>query len=454
MSSTDLFLASTAFGLATLAAALDDGHFASAERRVLVVSNNAATPEVTPGLGDVAGIGELLDRFDDVYSYNDLVFPQHPSVWRPRADDLPIWQRQLAQSWRLSADDLRLVVESIAVPPALVLARTFPDARIDVYADGLMSYGPTRNDLPAPVAARLERLLHLDLVPGVRPMLLSEHDVPAILISGEAFTKVVDRLEPAPPLPPAGRRSVAVLLGQYLAAGGLSSDAEETDLHLRMITGAIEAGFRCLVFKPHPSAVGLSTRRLELRARRLGAELHVSLTPALVESWFRSDRIGLVVGSFSTGLATADALYGLPVARVGTERLLRRLRPYENSNRIPLTVIDASVPDLAHCALDADAAPARIAGPHLETLVRAVGYCMQPARYPELRGVAYGLLAGQWRRWRRYLSRARLTELGLPGRIRPKRHPVKQAAYSVLGARRYGRLAERWRCAQTSLRRG
>lgn len=57
--------------------------------------------------------------------------------------------------------------------PAQALCRIFGDARIDVYADGLMSYGPTRTTLPGMVAGRIERLLHLDLVPGVTPLLLS-----------------------------------------------------------------------------------------------------------------------------------------------------------------------------------------------------------------------------------------------------------------------------------------
>lgn len=444
--SAQLFVASTGFGLATLAAALDDGHFASADRRILVITNTAAAPEIAPGVRDVAGVDLLLDRFDEVHSYNELLAPQHPSLWRPRGEDLPIWQRHLSRSWSLEGAELRLVVESIQVPPALVLGQTFPDARIDVYSDGLMSYGPTRNNLPITVAARVERFLHLDLVPGVHPLLLSEHAVPAQRISGEAFGKVVDALEPAPPLPSTGPRQIAVLLGQYLAAGGLVTAAEENDLHLQMVTGAVAAGFTSLVFKPHPSAVGLSTRPLELRARRLGAELTVCETPALVECWFHSDRIGLVVGSFSTGLATAAALYGLPVARVGTESLLRRLRPYENSNRIPLTLIDATIPDLADCALDADDAPAPLSGrlgsTRLDALVRAVGYCMQPERYPELREPTIAYLAGPSPHRSRYFGRRRLTELDLPGRF-PPRQGLRRAAHRVLGPSAYAWLKQK-----------
>jgi len=51
-----------------------------------------------------------------------------------------------------------------------------------------------------------------------------------------------------------------------------------------------------------------------------------------------------VIGCFSTALTTASAFFGIPVARVGTDLLLERITPYENSNRVPLTVIDAACP--------------------------------------------------------------------------------------------------------------
>ncbi len=45
---TQIFLASTLYGTATLAAALDADCFRPADRRILLVCNNAATPETTP----------------------------------------------------------------------------------------------------------------------------------------------------------------------------------------------------------------------------------------------------------------------------------------------------------------------------------------------------------------------------------------------------------------------
>ena len=54
-----------------------------------------------------------------------------------------------------------------------------------------------------------------------------------------------------------------------------------------------------------------------------------------------------MAGCFSTALCTASAFYGIPVARIGTEPLLDRLTPYQNSNRVPVTLVDALLPDLA-----------------------------------------------------------------------------------------------------------
>ncbi|MET1007527.1 MAG: polysialyltransferase family glycosyltransferase [Propionibacteriaceae bacterium] len=420
---TQVFVASTAFGLATVVAALDDGAFAPADRRILLLSNNAATPETANRIEDVAGLRGLFGRFDDVYDYNDVIAPQHPSLWRPRAADLPILQRHFAALWGLD-DDVHLVVESIQVSPAVTLCRIFPDARIDVYADGLMSYGPTRSKLPALVASRVERLLHLDLAPGLTPVLLTEFGVPATVISTDAFRKTIASLDPPPPViagQPPGQ--VAVLLGQYLAAAGLLTLEEETELHLEMVRGAVAAGFGSLIFKPHPTAPPMLAEPLVAEAARLGASLTVYDGPELVETWFRSESIGCVIGCFSTALMTAATCYDLPVARVGTELLLDRLRPFQNSNRIPVTIIHATLPHVTELSASAGDHRADTRSPdELARIVRAVSYCMQPQRYPDLRASAEQLLSERGEVEWHYFKRRRLTVLDLPGRL-PERTP-------------------------------
>lgn len=150
---TQIFLASTLYGTATLAAALDTGCFAPADRRILLVSNNAATPETAPSVDRMPGFERLRDRFDDVVSWNEAIFPFHPGGWSPRLDDVPMWERHLRLAWGIGDDDVALAVESIQVHPALGVAQIFTDAPLTVYADGLMTYGPTRTKL-APWSAR------------------------------------------------------------------------------------------------------------------------------------------------------------------------------------------------------------------------------------------------------------------------------------------------------------
>ena len=73
-------------------------------------------------------------------------------------------------------------------------------------------------------------------------------------------------------------------------------------------------------------------------------------TPVLAEVLYQRLRPALVAGCFSTALLTASALYGIPVARTGTGCCWTGWRPYQNSNRVPVTIVDALLPDLADAA--------------------------------------------------------------------------------------------------------
>ncbi|MFI5945599.1 polysialyltransferase family glycosyltransferase [Streptomyces uncialis] len=435
---TRVLLASTLYGAATLAAALDAGRLAPADRDVLLVCNNAAVPETTPALDGTPGFGPLRDRFDTVVSWNATIAPFHPGGWSPRADDLPLWERYLRLAWDLGDDDVELVVESLQVNPALAVTRIFTGAPVHVYADGLMSYGPTRDRIDPLVGTRVRRLLHLDLVPGLVPLLLTEYGVPAEIVPTDAFLKVLAELDDAggPGVlkalaGPDGEEGTdgedgpdgpgpALLLGQYLSALEILTPDEEEDLHVRMLRGTVALGHRRIVFKPHPTAPAERSRRLEEEAGALGARLTVLDTPVLAEVLYRRTRPALVVGCFSTALLTASAFHGLPVARVGTELLLERLAPYQNSNRVPVTLVDALLPELddqdAVRAQATDRSPARTA--ELNDLVTAVGYAMQPKLHPGRRADAERYLSRHLdERTRRYFKRRRLTALGLPGAL-------------------------------------
>lgn len=344
---TQIFLASTLYGAATLAAGIDAGAFPPAARRILLTSNHAVTAEVSPGVADMPGFDALRPRFDEVLDWNRVIEPQHPSTWAPRAEDVPLWERQLRTLWGLGEDRVELIVESIQVAPAQTLCRLFPGAAVDVYADGLMSYGPTRIRLDPQLGMRVRRVLHLDLVPGLEPLLLTEFGVRVELVPTEAFLKVLAELPAQDSALDGIGESPALLLGQYLSALDLMTPEQEEELHVSMVRGAHALGHTELVFKPHPSAPAAYSRRAEEEAERLGARMTVIDTPFLAETLYQRLRPALVVGCFSTGLLTAATLYGLPVARTGTDAILARLTPYPNSNRVPLALVDALLPDLA-----------------------------------------------------------------------------------------------------------
>lgn len=410
---TQIFCASTLYGAATLAAALDAGCFPAADRRLLLVCNTAPTPETAPALDEMAGFEPLRDRFDEVLSWNEAISPFHPSAWSPRPDDVPLLERHLRLLWGLGDDRVAIVLESIQVNPAQAIAQLFPGAPVEVYADGLMSYGPTRNKLDPLIGTRVRRLLHLDLVPGLVPLLLTEFEVPARIVPTAAFLKVLGQIaDSVPDLPPLPD-DCALLLGQYLSALEILSPDEEEDLHVRMLRGAVARGHRAVVFKPHPSAPARFSRALETEAERLGVRLTVLELPVLAEVLFVKARPALVVGCFSTALFTASALYELEVSRVGTGSLLERLTPYQNSNRVPLVLADALLADLEDREDERPVPPQT-----LTELVRAVGFVMQAQLHPGLRPVAERYLRTRLGpRTKRYFKRRRLTSLGLPGGI-------------------------------------
>ncbi|MDC2955520.1 alpha-2,8-polysialyltransferase family protein [Streptomyces gilvifuscus] len=410
---TRIYCVSTLYGAATLAAAIDSDCFEDEDRSLLLVFNNSATPETTPPVDEMPGFEPLRAHFDEVLSWNEAISPFHPGAWVPRADDVPLFERYLRLLWGLGEDRVELVVESIQVAPALTVAQLFTDAPVHVYADGLMSYGPTRNKIDPLVGTRVRRLLHLDLVPGLTPRLLTEFDVPAEVVPTEAFLKVLGELTASVTDLPVLPDDSALLLGQYLSALGILSPEEEEDLHVRMMRGAVERGHRAIVFKPHPTAPARYSRALEAEAGKLGVDLTVLDVPVLAEVLFEKVPPALVVGCFSTALFTASAFYGLTVARVGTEMLLDRLTPFQNSNRVPVVLADALIADL-----EGRKSEAPVAADTLDGLLDALSYTMQSQIHPSLRPQAERYLSKQLTpRTKRYFRRRRLTSLGLPGGI-------------------------------------
>ena len=378
---TKLFYASTLYGAMSLAAAIDAGLFgARTERWLLLASTNTNAPEVCDSFVDSVAFAPLRQRFDDVVRWNEVIAPMHPSAWVPPSAEVPMLTRLVLKQLDITDAVTELVVESIAVAPARTLGILIRDCPITVYSDGLMSYGPTRDELPVEIGTRTSRVLYLDLVAGVTPMLLRDVAAQPVAIPDAAFGKVISEL----PVPEVGDAfGWPVIIGQYLSALGIVSVAEENDLYATMLQALVAAGHRQVVFTPHPSAGSTHVGPLRDAANRLGAELVIAGHGLPVESWFAAAHPSVVVSCFSTALFTAGRFFDLPAATVGADLVLQRLRPFENSNRIPATLTHAAVP-----ALNADGSRRSPAADDLDTLVRTVAYCMQPIRNADLRPVA------------------------------------------------------------------
>ena len=473
----ELFVVSTLYQCISLASAIDAGRIPDrGAERILVLTNSALIPEITVPFHEAPGFAEAAARFDRTVDLSALLWPRRPGQFNPRAEELDLWERLLRAEWDLGDAAVSLFVESIQVNPAVALCRIFADAGISVHSDGLMSYGPTRNPLPRELAQRLEALVYVDLVPGLVPQLLREHNPALVPVDRADLRRGMEALARTLPEDDAvaaaisgtpaaelekhsadhGASGSALILGQYLSELGILTAEEEVGLHRNMLQKALDRGIRHCVFKPHPSAGPGAVTSIQAAAAELGLELEVLTSSSPAEVVMQRLKPDLVVSCFSTALMTAKYLFGIDAAAVGTEILLERLTPYQNSNRIPVTIIDAllergyaapaeaAAEEAAEAAGSAaartlDASPERSAP--LQQLVEAVSYCMQPQTLELARPAAEAFLTNaQHTGDLRYFKRRRLTKLELPGSLPAAKvlHPLGRARRA--GARQVKRV--------------
>ncbi|PRA80602.1 polysialyltransferase family glycosyltransferase [Microbacterium sp. MYb66] len=446
---TQLFALHSAYGLATAVAAIDAGLVGSGSRdggaeRILVPFTSSRVPETAVGIADDPVLGSLRDRFDRVEPLEDLLGPRHPSSWAPADADLPMLQRLLVRAWRLDPHGLELFVQSPQVAPARTLMEVFPQARITIVGDGLMTYSPMRVRMPYPVAARIERVVHADVVPGVRP-LVGGADAEIVPVPSGSFAAALRETDAGGPESVRDGASTVLVLGQYLSALGLMTAAQEIDLQRQLIDRAARWSPQRIVFKPHPAAPPLVTAAVRAQATAQGIDFVEYRGPLAAELLAeRLDALAVVAG-FSTALPTVQTLFGRAIGSAGNDAVLATLAPFENSNRIPVALVDA---------LTREDSP-YIEPARLQLLVDAVGYAMQPEIVGHLRGRAEELLDGLDPEERdRYFAPRRLAELRLPGApsesaLRRMLRPaggvgrIEEWRLTALGARR--RAGRAWR---------
>lgn len=401
-----LIEASSYFQLASLAAMADAGLLPEADERILVLANGSQVPELTTPLDEVPGFEQLAARFDRVVDFAALTAPRRPAQFNPREDELLIFERLLRSAWNLGNEPLTLVLESIQVNPARALARIFFDSQLWIHSDGLMSYGPTRNRLPMPLRQRVIGTIHVDLVPGLQPHLLAELEPRREVLEAGGLAGIFGELaqDAEFDLPSGG----ALVLGQYLGSLGLMDAEEEFELHLEMLNEVARRELSTVLFKAHPSASATSAARLAAAAKDMGLDFRLVNTDHLAETVISAVNPTVVISCFSTGLATAKYILGTEVHAVGTGRMLQALAPYENSNRIPLSIIHAlfvqDLPVPAHASDD----------DRLTELLIAVAYCMQAAQLPHLREQAECFLTAHYPEFSAHFKRRRITKLDLP----------------------------------------
>lgn len=409
-----LIAASTAYQVASLVAMIDSGALPpTSGERVLVLADGSQIPEITTPITHSPGFAELSTRFDRVVDLGVLLWPRRPQQFSPRTEELSMWEALLRSHWGLGDEPVELVIESIQVNPAIALCRIFHDAPIRIHADGLMSYGPTRNRIEHAILQRLESLIYPDLIPGLKPLLL--HEVTPDLVPMDpvhlarvfrslAVNCVDEQLERIA----AGGAPCALVLGQYLSGLGLLDEAQELQLHRQMLVEAQKAGAELVLFKPHPAASASSALRMLEQAAELGIKLEIYTGALSAEILALKLEPLAVFSSFSTALATCSQLFRIPAHAVGTNDLLQQLAPFENSNRIPLSIVDALYARKIQ------------PGPQLQELLNAISYAMQPKRLASLQGETHSYLATHPVERGRYFKQRRLHSLALPNTLPPR----------------------------------
>lgn len=391
--------------------------------RILVVSNHSYAPELSTPVHMTPDARPLLSRFDRVIDFNATLHPVLPSVWNPQQAELPAWERVLRTMWDLGEEELELIVESPQVNPAKAIGRVFSTALQRVHADGLMSYGPTRNSLLLTNGQRMTSLHYLPYVEGVVPRLLSEFDAVPVPLDVTYFRGVVDELVEAAKSPLEAElgalrgQPTALVVGQYLAQLGLITDDDEAGLHQQMVREAASRGARHVVFKPHPAAPPAALEPLRRAAQEIGVGFSVFARPIIAEAVISFLQPTVVVGCFSTTLAVARTVYSIPAVAVGTSQVLQAITPFENSNRVPAVLCDV--------LMTGDPTPLTSAQQtHIQQLIDSVAYAARPNIVPHLRPTAERFLeTAQHTADLGYFRRRRLTKLGLPGAL-PKKPKV------------------------------
>ncbi|GAB2467315.1 alpha-2,8-polysialyltransferase family protein [Promicromonospora xylanilytica] len=410
MSTTQLVLVSSADALLAAAAAVDAGLLDRPRRRVLVSFGRAPAPETAMLPHERPGLAPAVGRFDDVVVLDELVQPLDPTRWSPRGDDRPVLERLLRGAWGIGDDTVVIVADRPhAEQPVEWLMSAFYGCEVVRLVTDLAGYGPAPQPLGWPQAQRTSRYLYREHVKGLKPWPEGaehhpEQGVDAVAIPDDAWSGLLDEVVTAAdavaPGPREGR--TALVLAESFVTGDLLSRDEETALWREAVEAAVAEGVDEVVVLADPVVpANLATRLTDLDT---GA-VRVTLVerPAPAEAYLLALRPDVVIGTMSPTLLRARA-EGARVVPVGTKLVKERLRPYANPARLPWAVADAALREDGRWSAAGD----------LESLVRAVAFCMYPDRFEERRTAVTSFLeALEPAEVGRYTTANRAQKLGL-----------------------------------------
>lgn len=377
---TNLFVAPTFLCAAIQVAAIKAGHYGDGGDHVLLVANNSSVPEVSDSFMDGPGFRALAEHFREVRLLNDLISPYHPRSYNPDHVGRRLLRRDIERAFDVESFET-ITSSSAQERPARTLFRLFPEARITVVSDGLTVYGPTPGAFSPSMRKKIDRLIYLDLIPGLNPVLLSELDVPQLSIPADLLREVVSHVALCADdeIAAVGGGPVGLVLGQHLAALGVLSTREQEDFNIEMLRAAAGLGVSAVIFKTHPAAPPSPTKRLRAAAVELKLGLQVVTTAAPVEVLLELLAPKFVMGSFSTGLSTARVLFGARAITWGTESLVLRLPLQADSNRVPMAISYLTLEHVDGAVGQRAAQPDPV---DLDLVVRALSQHMRPERYP------------------------------------------------------------------------
>jgi hypothetical protein len=306
-------------------------------------------------------------------------------------------------------DDVELVVGTSTAGVGRALTRRFDGAPVTLLAAGAAAYGPAPAALQGRLAKRVRQVLHVDLVPGLPPVLLTERSVPTRAVPVADLRTAAASL-PSPDPVPDPTTLVIGRSGPWV--GALDSEAQ-TALLVAMVQRCSEAGHSRILVLLDPDAAPRTHRQLDKAARAARADLSVVTGDTPVEAWLALDGISLVVGSATEDLLVARSVFDRRVAQLDTEVVVKRLTPFDDPRRTAATLVGATVPDLRTWTSTPGGEEVRPVD--LPGLMATVAYAMQPGLLAERRAGAIGYLEVHPDVQRRFVRRRRLSELRLPG---------------------------------------